>query len=82
MGTLASVMWIPCSRFKHEAEHHHGGLAAAQRYRCLKYSPCQGGQEEHKIGPGACVCLTLGAQDLTELKLQVTEITLSPESLK
>lgn len=54
LGTLVNVMWIPCSRFSRESEHHHGGLAAAQHYRCLKHSPCQGG-EEHEIGPGVGV---------------------------
>lgn len=54
LGTLVNAMWIPCSSFNHESEHDHGGLAAAQHYRCLKHSPCQGGVE-HEIGPGVGV---------------------------
>lgn len=54
LGTLVTAMWIPCSSFNHESEHHHGGLAAAQHYRCLKHSPCQGGVE-HEIGLGVGV---------------------------
>lgn len=53
-GTLVTAMWIPCSSFNHESEHDHGGLAAAQHYRCLKHSPCQGGVE-HEIGLGVGV---------------------------